>query len=61
MYFPTSVATRLSAAPLTHGKRDEEDGVYVRALAPSPRKSFFVLVTRDGIALWRVRVCTPRT
>ena len=52
MYFPTGTARKFaqaSAVPLGHETE-------IISLAPSPRRSLFCTVTRDGVALWRVRV-----
>ena len=52
MYFPTSAAKRLSTVPpLPNIPLENALGII-----PSPRKSFFALLTRNGVAVWRVRV-----
>ncbi|PBL00950.1 RIC1-domain-containing protein [Armillaria gallica] len=51
MYFPTSTARRLSTVPALPNIPPE----HVVALCPSPRKSFFATLTRNGISIWRVR------
>ncbi|TFK76753.1 RIC1-domain-containing protein [Pluteus cervinus] len=51
MYFPTSAAVQLSTVPALPNLPPEP----VAYLAPSPRKSLFCTVTRNGIAVWRVR------
>ncbi|KAH7104731.1 RIC1-domain-containing protein [Auriculariales sp. MPI-PUGE-AT-0066] len=51
MYWPTGTARRLAqttAVPVGHETE-------IIALSPSPRRSLFCTVTRDGVALWRVR------
>ena len=52
MYWPTGTARRLAQASAVPAGHDTE----IIAFAPSPRKSLFCTVTRDGLALWRVRV-----
>ncbi|KAK0465224.1 RIC1-domain-containing protein [Desarmillaria tabescens] len=51
MYFPTSTARRLSTVPALPNIPPE----HVVGLCPSPRKSFFATLTRNGISIWRVR------
>ncbi|KAF9023405.1 RIC1-domain-containing protein [Hymenopellis radicata] len=51
MYFPTSAARRLSTIPSLPNIPAEP----ALGLFPSPRKSFFALLTRNGISVWRVR------
>jgi hypothetical protein len=56
MYFPTSTARLLSSVPGLPNLPPEP----ILHLVPSPRKSLFCTVTRNGIAVWRVRVsCLP--
>jgi hypothetical protein len=52
MYFPTSSARQLSAVPALPNLPAES----VICLSPSPRKSLFCTLTRNGLAVWRVRV-----
>lgn len=51
MYFPISAAKQLATIPALPNIPPEK----VTALVPSPRKSLFCLVTRNGIAVWGVR------
>ncbi|KAL0950714.1 hypothetical protein HGRIS_007490 [Hohenbuehelia grisea] len=51
MYFPTSAARQLSTVPALPNLPPE----VVICLSPSPRKSLFATLTRNGIAVWRVR------
>ncbi|KAI0308050.1 RIC1-domain-containing protein [Multifurca ochricompacta] len=51
MYFPTSVARQFCVAPLLPNASSEP----VLGITPSPHKSLFCSLTRDGIAIWRVR------
>lgn len=58
MYFPTGVARKLAQATAVADSADDE----IVSVAPSPRKSLFCTVTRNGVSLWRVRVrrlCVP--
>jgi RAB6A-GEF complex partner protein 1 len=52
MYFPTSAARQLSTVPALPNLPPE----LVVQLVPSPRKDLFCLLTRNGIAIWRIRV-----
>jgi hypothetical protein len=52
MYFPTSAASQLSTVPALPNLPPED----VICLAPSPRKSLFCTLTKNGLAIWRVRV-----
>ncbi|KAI0047802.1 RIC1-domain-containing protein [Auriscalpium vulgare] len=51
MYFPTSVARQLSTVPDLPNATAQP----VISLGPSARKSLFCTLTKDGIAVWRVR------
>ncbi|KAH7880335.1 RIC1-domain-containing protein [Lentinula edodes] len=51
MYFPTSTARRLSIVPALPNIPPEN----VLTICPSPRKSLFCTLTRNGISIWRVR------
>ncbi|KAJ3801158.1 RIC1-domain-containing protein [Lentinula aff. detonsa] len=51
MYFPTSTARRLSTVPSLPNIPPE----IVLGICPSPRKSLFCTLTRNGISVWRVR------
>ncbi|KIY51327.1 RIC1-domain-containing protein [Fistulina hepatica ATCC 64428] len=51
MYFPTSAASRLSTVPGLPNLPPE----LVICLSPSPHKSLFCSLTRNGLAVWRVR------
>ncbi|KIK71385.1 hypothetical protein GYMLUDRAFT_331920 [Collybiopsis luxurians FD-317 M1] len=51
MYFPTSTARRLSTVPALPNIPPES----VLGISPSPRKSLFCTLTRNGISVWRVR------
>ncbi|KAI0067916.1 RIC1-domain-containing protein [Artomyces pyxidatus] len=51
MYFPTSVARQLSTVPALPNVSTEP----ILCLTPSARKSLFCTLTKDGIAVWRVR------
>ncbi|KAJ3804988.1 RIC1-domain-containing protein [Lentinula aff. lateritia] len=51
MYFPTSTARRLSTVPALPNIPPEN----VLTICPSPRKSLFCTLTRNGISIWRVR------
>ncbi|KAJ3718412.1 RIC1-domain-containing protein [Lentinula raphanica] len=51
MYFPTSTARRLSTVPALPNIPPE----IVIGICPSPRKSLFCTLTRNGISVWRVR------
>ncbi|KZV80378.1 RIC1-domain-containing protein [Exidia glandulosa HHB12029] len=51
MYFPTGVARKLAQATAVADGADDE----IVSVAPSPRKSLFCTVTRNGVSLWRVR------
>ena len=53
MYFPTSVARQFCTVPSLPNASPEP----VLGITPSPHKSLFCTLTRDGIAIWRVRVC----
>lgn len=53
MYFPTSVARQFCTVPLLPNAPSEP----VLGITPSPYKSLFCTLTRDGIAIWRVRAC----
>ena len=53
MYFPTSVARQLCTVPSLPNVSPEP----VLRVTPSPHKSLFCTLTRDGIAIWRVKVC----
>jgi hypothetical protein len=52
MYFPTSAARQLSVVPPLPTLSTEP----VICLVPSPRKFLFCTLTKNGVALWRVRV-----
>jgi len=52
MYFPTSAAQQLSTIPALPNIPPEP----VLSLSPSPRKHLFCTLTRNGVAVWRVRV-----
>lgn len=52
MYFPTSAATQLTVVPALPNLLPE----FVLCLTPSPRKSLFCTLTKNGLAVWRVRV-----
>ncbi|KAF9458722.1 RIC1-domain-containing protein [Collybia nuda] len=51
MYFPTSAARQLSSVPALPNIPSEP----VLGLCPGPRKSLFCLLTRNGVAVWRIR------
>ncbi|KAF8649858.1 hypothetical protein AX16_005620 [Volvariella volvacea WC 439] len=51
MYFPTSAAIQLSTIPALPNLPLEQ----VICLTPSPRKTLFCALTRNGLAVWRVR------
>ncbi|KAF8898475.1 RIC1-domain-containing protein [Infundibulicybe gibba] len=51
MYFPTSAAIQLSTVPALPNVPPEP----VLCISPSPRKSLFCTLTRNGVAIWRVR------
>ncbi|KAH8120516.1 RIC1-domain-containing protein [Phellopilus nigrolimitatus] len=51
MYFPTSAARQLSTVPSLPNLPPEP----VIALCPSPSKSLFCTLTKNGLTLWRVR------
>ncbi|KIY65901.1 RIC1-domain-containing protein [Cylindrobasidium torrendii FP15055 ss-10] len=51
MYFPTSAAKRLATVPALPNIPAEP----ALSVLPSPRKSFFSVLTRNGISVWRVR------
>ncbi|KAG6844277.1 hypothetical protein H0H87_008226 [Tephrocybe sp. NHM501043] len=51
MYFPTSAARQLSTVPDLPNLPPEP----VICLYPSPRKALFCTLTRNGVAVWRVR------
>ncbi|KAF9270574.1 RIC1-domain-containing protein [Marasmius fiardii PR-910] len=51
MYFPTATARRLATVPALPNIPPEP----VLAISPSPRKSLFCSITRNGISIWRVR------
>ncbi|RDB29503.1 RAB6A-GEF complex partner protein 1 [Hypsizygus marmoreus] len=51
MYFPTSAARQLSTVPALPNLPPES----VICLCPNPRKSLFCTLTRNGIAVWRIR------
>ncbi|KAF8506868.1 RIC1-domain-containing protein [Russula emetica] len=51
MYFPTSVARQLCTVPPLPNVSPGP----VLGVTPSPHKSLFCTLTRDGIAIWRVR------
>ncbi|THH11772.1 hypothetical protein EW145_g440 [Phellinidium pouzarii] len=51
MYFPTSAARQLSALPSLPNLSQEP----VIALCPSPSKSLFCTLTKNGLAVWRSR------
>ncbi|KAL1713253.1 RIC1-domain-containing protein [Schizophyllum commune] len=51
MYFPTSAARQLSTTPALPNIPPES----VITVAPSPRKSLFCTLTRNGVTVWRVR------
>jgi hypothetical protein len=53
MYFPTSVARQFCTVPPLPNASPEP----VLSITPSPHKSLFCTLSRDGIAIWRVRVC----
>ena len=52
MYFPTSVARQFCTVPSLPNATPEP----VLGITPSPHRSLFCTLTRDGIAIWRVRV-----
>lgn len=52
MYFPTSAARQLCTVPALPNALTEP----VIQVCPSTRKSLFCTLTRDGLAVWRVRV-----
>lgn len=54
MYFPTSAARQLSSTPALPNIPPEK----VIAVVPSPRRSLFCALTRNGICLWVVRPTT---
>ncbi|KAF8078253.1 RIC1-domain-containing protein [Lyophyllum atratum] len=51
MYFPTSAARQLSTVPALPNLPPEP----VICLCPSPRKALFCTLTRNGVAVWRIR------
>ncbi|KAI0257303.1 RIC1-domain-containing protein [Lactifluus subvellereus] len=51
MYFPTSVARQFCTVPLLPNAPPEP----VLGITPSPYRSLFCTLTRNGIAIWRVR------
>ncbi|KAG7099576.1 hypothetical protein E1B28_001406 [Marasmius oreades] len=51
MYFPTATARRLSTVPGLPNIPPEA----TLAISPSPRKSLFCSITRNGLSVWRVR------
>ncbi|KAH9050489.1 RIC1-domain-containing protein [Lactarius hengduanensis] len=51
MYFPTSIARQFCTVPLLPNAPLES----VLRITPSPHKSLFCALTRDGVAIWRVR------
>ncbi|KAK1232383.1 WD40 repeat protein [Marasmius sp. AFHP31] len=51
MYFPTATARRLSTVPALPNIPPEP----TLAISPSPRKSLFCAITRNGLSVWRVR------
>ncbi|TEB39050.1 RIC1-domain-containing protein [Coprinellus micaceus] len=51
MYFPIAAARQLASTPALPNIPPEK----VIALVPSPRRSLFCLVTRNGLAIWVVR------
>jgi hypothetical protein len=51
MYFPTCAARQLSSVPPLPNLPPEP----IVSLVPSPRKSLFCALTRNGVAVWRVR------
>ncbi|KAF5375289.1 hypothetical protein D9758_000014 [Tetrapyrgos nigripes] len=51
MYFPTSTARQLSTIPALPNLPPEP----VLDLCPSPKKSLFCTLTRNGLSVWRVR------
>lgn len=53
MYFPTSIARQFCTVPSLPNAPLEP----VLRITPSPHKSLFCALTRDGVAIWRVRVC----
>lgn len=52
MYFPTSAARQLSTVPVLPQLPPEP----AIAISPSPNKSLFCILTKNGLAVWRVRV-----
>lgn len=52
MYFPTSAARRISTVPGLPNLSPEP----ILTVCPSPRKAFFLTLTRNGLTIWRVRV-----
>lgn len=52
MYFPTSAARVLSTVPALPNIPPEP----TISICPSPRKSFFCTLTRNGVTVWAVRV-----
>ncbi|KAG2023126.1 hypothetical protein CC2G_000817 [Coprinopsis cinerea AmutBmut pab1-1] len=54
MYFPTSAAKQLSSIPALPNIPPER----VVALVPSPRRSLFCTITRNGVCVWVVRPST---
>ncbi|KAF8634465.1 hypothetical protein AX15_000906 [Amanita polypyramis BW_CC] len=53
MYFPTSAGRRISTVPALPNLPPEQ----VLTVCPSPRKAFFLTLTRTGLTVWRVRPC----
>ncbi|KAF8349800.1 RIC1-domain-containing protein [Amanita rubescens] len=53
MYFPTSAARRISTVPALPNLPPEP----ILFICPSPRKAFFLTLTRNGLTIWRVRPC----
>ncbi|KAF8592018.1 RIC1-domain-containing protein [Ramaria rubella] len=51
MYFPTATARKLSTHPSLPNVLPHP----LISLIPSPRKSLFILLTKDGLSVWRVR------
>ncbi|KAI0004091.1 RIC1-domain-containing protein [Russula compacta] len=51
MYFPTSVARQFCTVPSLPNASPEP----VLGITPSPLRSLFCTLTRDGIAIWRIR------
>jgi hypothetical protein len=57
MYFLTSAARQLATAPPLPDLPQEP----IICLRPSPKKSLFCTLTRNGVTVWRVRVRKRQT